>query len=56
VIEDYRKLRNEEFHTLYSSPNIIIMMKSRRMRLAGHVAGMQEKKNAYRILVGSQKE
>jgi hypothetical protein len=37
---------------LYSSPNIIRMMKSRRMRWAGHVARMGEKRNAYRILVG----
>jgi hypothetical protein len=38
--------------TLYSSPSIIRMIKSRRMRLAGHVARMGEKRNAYRILVG----
>jgi hypothetical protein len=37
---------------LYSSPGIIRMVKSRRMRRAGHVAGMGEKRNAYRILVG----
>jgi hypothetical protein len=37
---------------LYSSPNIIRMIKSRRMRWAGHVARMGEKRNAYRILVG----
>jgi hypothetical protein len=36
--EDLRKLHNEELHNLYSSPNIIIMIKSRRMRWAGHVA------------------
>jgi hypothetical protein len=35
---DWRKLRNEELHNLYSSPNIIRMIKSRRMRFAGHVA------------------
>jgi hypothetical protein len=40
VTGDWRKLRNEELHNLYSSPNIIIMIKSRRMRWAGHVAGM----------------
>jgi hypothetical protein len=39
-------------HNLYSSPSIIGMIKSRRMRWAGHVAGMGEKRNAYRILVG----
>jgi hypothetical protein len=38
--------------TSYSSPNIIRMIKSRRMRWAGHVARMGEKRNAYRILVG----
>jgi hypothetical protein len=37
---------------LYSSPNIIIMIKSKRMRWAGHLAWMGEMKNAYRILVG----
>jgi hypothetical protein len=40
------------FHNLYSSPNIIRMIKSRRMRWAGHVALMEEKRNLYRILVG----
>jgi hypothetical protein len=48
----WRKLHNGKFHSLYSSPNIIKMIKSRRMRLAGHVARMGEKRNAYRILVG----
>jgi hypothetical protein len=43
---------NEELHNLYSSPNIIRTIKSRRMRWAGHVARMGEKRNAYRILVG----
>jgi hypothetical protein len=48
----WRKLPNEELHNLYSSPSIIRMIKSRRMRWAGHVAGMGEKRNAYRLLVG----
>jgi hypothetical protein len=48
----WRKLHNEELHKLYSSPSIIRVIKSRRMRWAGHVARMGEKKNAYRILVG----
>jgi hypothetical protein len=48
----WRKLHIEELHNLYSSPRIIRMIKSRRMRWAGHVARMGEKKNAYRILVG----
>jgi hypothetical protein len=43
---------NEELHDLYSSPSIIRMNKSRKMRWAGHVARMGEKRNAYRILPG----
>jgi hypothetical protein len=39
---DWRKLHNEELHNLYSSPNIIIMIKPRRMRWAGHIARMGE--------------
>jgi hypothetical protein len=45
-------LYNEELHNLYSTQSIIRIIKSRRMRWAGHVARMGEKKNAYRILVG----
>jgi hypothetical protein len=52
VMGDWRKLHNEELHNLYSSPNIIRMIKSRRMRWAGHVERMGETRNAYRILVG----
>jgi hypothetical protein len=52
VARDWRKLHNEELHNLYSSPNIMRMITSRRMRWAGHVARMGAKKNAYRILVG----
>jgi hypothetical protein len=51
-IGDWRKLHNEELHNLYSSASIIRVIKSRRMRWAGHVARM-EKRNAYRILVGN---
>jgi hypothetical protein len=47
-----RKLRKKELHNLYSSPNIIKMIKSRRMRWTGNVARMGETRNAYRILVG----
>jgi hypothetical protein len=45
-------MHNENLHKLYSSPNIIRMIKSRRMRWARHVARMGEMRNAYRILVG----
>jgi hypothetical protein len=51
MMGDWRKLPNEELHNLYSWPNIIRMVKTRRMRWAGHVARMGEKRNAYRILV-----
>jgi hypothetical protein len=52
VTGGWRKLHNEELHNLYSSPSIIRMIKSRRMRWAGHVVRMGEKGNAYRVLVG----
>jgi hypothetical protein len=45
-------LHNEELYKLYSSPSIIRIIKSRRMRWAGHAARMGEKRNAYRIFVG----
>jgi hypothetical protein len=51
VTSDWRKLHNEELHNLCSSPSIIRMIESRRMRWTGHVARMEEKRNAYRILV-----
>jgi hypothetical protein len=52
VTGGWRELHNEELHNLYSSPSIIRMIKSRRLRWAGHVALMGEKTNAYRILMG----
>jgi hypothetical protein len=52
VMGGWRKLHNEELHNLYSSPHLIRMIKSRRMRWVGHVARMEEKRNACRILVG----
>jgi hypothetical protein len=52
VTGGWRKLHNEELHTLYCLSSITRMIKSRRMRWAGHVALMGEKRNAYRILVG----
>jgi hypothetical protein len=51
VTGEWRKLHNEELRDLYPSPSIIRIIKSRRMRLVGHVARMGEKRNAYRILV-----
>jgi hypothetical protein len=51
VTGGWRKLHNEKLHNLYSSPSIIRIIKSRRMRWAGHVARMGEKRNVYRILV-----
>jgi hypothetical protein len=54
VTGDCRKLHNETLHNLYSSPNIIRIIKSRRW--AGHVARMGEKRNAYRISVGKPEE
>jgi hypothetical protein len=52
VTADWRKLHKKELHKLYSSPNIIRMIKSRRMRWVGQVARRGKKRNAYRILVG----
>jgi hypothetical protein len=52
VTEEWRRLHNEELNDLYSSPNIICVIKSRRMRWAGHVARMGEGRDAYRVLVG----
>jgi hypothetical protein len=47
-----RKLHNEELHNLYSYPDIIRQVKSRRMRWAGYVARMGEERKVYRVLVG----
>jgi hypothetical protein len=47
----WRKLHNDELHSLYSSPHIVRVIKSRRMRWAGHVARMREGKGFYMILV-----
>jgi hypothetical protein len=46
------KIAKKKLHNLYSSPSIIRIIKSRRMRWAGHVTRMGEKRNAYRLLVG----
>jgi hypothetical protein len=52
VTGEWRRVRDEELSNLYSSPNIVRMIKSRRMRWAGHVARMGEERGAYRVLVG----
>jgi hypothetical protein len=52
ITGEWRKSHNEELHDLYSSPSIIRIIKSRRMRWADHVARMGEKRSAYRLLVG----
>jgi hypothetical protein len=52
VKRDWRTLHNEELHNLYFLPNIIRLIKSRRMRWVVHVARMGQTRNAYRILVG----
>jgi hypothetical protein len=52
VTGEWRKLHNEELRDLYSLPSIIRIIKSWRMTWAGHVARMEVKRNAYRLLVG----
>jgi hypothetical protein len=52
VTWEWRRLHNEELDDLYSSPNIIRVIKLRRIRWAAHVACMGQKRGAYRILVG----
>jgi hypothetical protein len=52
VTGEWRRLHNEEHNNLYSSPNIIRVIKSRRMRWAGHVARMTDRRGTYRVLVG----
>jgi len=51
VMWEWRRLHNEEVNDLYSSPNIVRVIKSRRMRWAGHVACMGEERGVYRVLV-----
>jgi hypothetical protein len=49
---EWRKLHNEELNDLYSLPNIVPVVKSRRMRWAGHVARMGEDRGVHRVLMG----
>jgi hypothetical protein len=50
VAGGWRRLHNKELHNLYDSPNVIRLIKARRVRWAGHVVGMEEMRNAYKIL------
>jgi hypothetical protein len=52
VTGGWRRIHNEELHDLYSSPNTVRVIKSRRMAWAGHAARMGERRGAYKILVG----
>jgi hypothetical protein len=56
VTGKWRGLHNEELHGLCSSPNIIRIIKSKRIRWAGHVAGIGENRNAYRLLMEKPEE
>jgi len=55
VTREWRRLHNEELSDMYSSPNIVRVIKSRRMRRAGHVARMGEERGVYRVLEGKSK-
>ena len=56
VTGERRRLHNEELNDLYSSSNIVRVIKSRRMSWAGHVARMGEERGVYRVLGGSRRE
>jgi hypothetical protein len=56
VTGEWRKLHNEELNDLYSLPSIVRVVKSRRMRWVGHMAGMGEESGVRRVLVGKLKE
>jgi hypothetical protein len=51
----WRKLHNDQFHDLYSSPNIVEVIKLKRIRWAGHVARIEEGRGVYRILVEARR-
>jgi hypothetical protein len=48
----WRRLHIEELHNLHTSPNVVRVIKSRKMKSIGHVACMRDTKNAYKVLVG----
>jgi hypothetical protein len=52
VTGELRRLHNKELYALYSSPSIIRAIKSRRLRLSGHLARMRDSRGAYRVLMG----
>jgi hypothetical protein len=52
VVREWRKLHNEELNDLYSSPNIVRVIKLRRMRWVGHVVCLEERRAVYSVLVG----
>jgi len=52
VTKQCRKIHNQDLHDLYSSPNIVRVVKSRRMRWAGHVVRVGKRRDVYRVLVG----
>ena len=52
VMREWKRLHNKELNDLYSSPNIVGVIKSRRMRWAGHMAHMGEESGVYRVLLG----
>ena len=56
VTGEWRRLHNEELNGLYSSPNIVRVIISRRMRWAGHVASMGKERGAYRVRWGNRRE
>ena len=51
VTREWRKLHYEELNDMYTSPNVVVVIKLRRMRWAGHVVCMGERRGAYRVLV-----
>ena len=56
VTGEWRRLHNEELNDLYSSPNIVRVIKSRRIRWVGHVARVGEERRVYRVLLGKPEE